>query len=342
MPRFILSKEKVLEQYNKIRNLSDKVSYSSKTNALITSILEESTRCMFSIHMKNELKNVIDKKRVIFLAQGWKKEDVKYLIKEGVNNFVVDNEPDLDVLLEALESKINLYLRIKLQEMSIRTERYYVFGMDRDVINKRLKEISRDKISKIGVHFHRKTQNVSEWNLIREMETMFDDLNLVDEIIIGGGIPSSYANTNDDVEEIIFKRIKEAKEWLNNKNIKMIIEPGRFISAPSIKLECNIINIHGNTIVVDASVYNSDLDALIVPVKLKVNGELRRGEGKEYIIKGVTPCSLDMFRYRVYLPERKIGDKIVFLNAGAYNFSTDFCNLEKIETEHDHSSSERN
>ncbi len=345
MPRFVLSKEKVLEQYDKVKELADKVSYSSKTNPLITPILEENTKCMFSIHMKNELKNIKDKKRVIFLAQGWKKEDIKDLMKLEVVNFVVDNEPDLDLLLEILDEidvKINLYLRVKLQEMSIRTQRYYVFGMEREIVNKRLKEISRNKISKIGVHFHRKTQNVSEWDLVREMGTMFDDINLVDEIIIGGGIPSSYANTNDDVLGIIFRIIKETKEWLNKKNIKMIIEPGRFIAAPSIRLECNIINIHGSTIVVDASVYNSDLDALIVPVKLKVEGELRKGEGKEYIIKGVTPCNLDLFRYRVYLPERKVGDKIVFLNSGAYNFSTDFCDLEKIETEYDYSSSEIN
>jgi ornithine decarboxylase len=51
------------------------------------------------------------------------------------------------------------------------------------------------------------------------------------------------------------------------------------------------------------------------------------------VIKGVTPCSLDLFRYRVYLKNPKVGDEITFLNAGAYNFTTDFCNLEKIENE---------
>jgi len=43
---------------------------------------------------------------------------------------------------------------------------------------------------------------------------------------------------------------------------------------------------------------------------------------------------MDLFRYRVYLKdEPKVGGKITFLNAGAYNFSTDFCNLPTIETE---------
>lgn len=331
MAKFILSKEKVLEQYKKVRDISDEVSYSSKTNPLVTGVLEENTDSLFSVHMKDELENVKDMKRVIFLAQGWNSEEIKELVERGIRNFVVDNEVDLKILLSNLNVKINLYLRIKLQEMSIRTERYFVFGMDKDIVNKYLREIKRDNIDKLGVHFHRKTQNVSEWGLVKEMSNMFDDLSLIDEIIIGGGIPSSYANTNDDILKVIFSRIKEAKEWLNNKDIKMIIEPGRFIAAPSIKLECEIINVYENTIVIDASVYNSDLDALIVPVKLKVEGELEKG--RSYVIKGITPCSLDLFRYRVYLDEKKKGDKIVFLNAGAYNFNTEFCNLKKIETE---------
>ena len=75
------------------------------------------------------------------------------------------------------------------------------------------------------------------------------------------------------------------------------------------------------------------MDALVVPVKLLVEGELVKGEGVAYVIKGITPCSLDLFRYRVYLEKPTVGDSLVFLNAGAYNFTTNFCDLEKIETE---------
>ena len=43
-----------------------------------------------------------------------------------------------------------------------------------------------------------------------------------------------------------------------------MIEPGRFISAPAGKLHTKILAIHDKTIIVNASVYNSDMDALIV------------------------------------------------------------------------------
>jgi len=42
---------------------------------------------------------------------------------------------------------------------------------------------------------------------------------------------------------------------------------------------------------------------------------------------------MDVFRYRAWLEDPKVGDELVFINAGAYNFSSDFCDLEKLETE---------
>jgi len=336
--KFILSKSKVLEQYNKIKEIADIVSYSSKTNPLVTGILEKETDSMFSIHMINELKHVKDKSRILFLAQGWSQESIKNLTNQGINHFVVDNEPDLDILVDFLknnENKINLFLRVKLKENTLRTERYFVFGMASDVINKRIKELTNNKkILNLGVHFHRKTQNMSEWNLKYEISNILDkdSLKLINILNIGGGLPSEYANTNVDVIKIAFEKIKELKEWLKNYNIKIMLEPGRFISAPACKLETYIKAIHENTIIVNASVYNSDLDALIVPVKLLVKGELEKGDGDPYIIKGTTPCSMDLFRYKVYLKNPKVGDKIIFLNAGAYNFKSDFCDLNELET----------
>ena len=55
--KFIISRNRVLEQYDKIRKECDLVSYSSKTNPLINSILEEKTDSLFSIHMISELEN---------------------------------------------------------------------------------------------------------------------------------------------------------------------------------------------------------------------------------------------------------------------------------------------
>ena len=125
---------------------------------------------------------------------------------------------------------------------------------------------------------------------------------------MGGGLPPEYANTEMRVLESVFNRIKEFKEWLNSLDIKMIIEPGRFIAAPAGRLVTHVIGVYDNNIVVDASVYNTNMDALIVGVKLLIEGEVNKKEGEAYSVKGCTPCSMDLFRYRVYLKDVKVGD----------------------------------
>ena len=345
-----------MQKYEEVKELADIVSYSSKTNSLITNILEDNTDSMFSIHSINELKNIKDKSRIIFLAQAWNPNVIRDLLNQGIRWFVVDNESDLDILIDFLTNnpireKINLLLRLRLKENTVRTEKHFVFGMYSNIVNKRILQIAEDKIlmqsiENLGVHFHRKTQNMAEWNLVYELENDLNKktLKTIKVINIGGGLPSEYANTNTKVINSIKNKILELKKFLKKNKIKTIIEPGRYISAPCTKLVTEIIGIHENNIIVNASVYNTDLDALIVPVKLKIKNEYTKEQAETekeknnkniqtYTIKGLTPCSLDLFRYKVYLDTKKVGDKMIFLNAGAYNFASDFCELNKLESE---------
>ncbi|MFP4656934.1 MAG: decarboxylase [Candidatus Woesearchaeota archaeon] len=337
-PFFELSEGKVMEQYSIVENLSDEISYSSKTNPHVTPILERNTDCMFSVHNMNELRHIEDKTRILYLAQGWDDKEISYLMDQGISRFAVDNKHDLERLLAHIEKGdrlIDLFLRVKMKENSVRTERHFVFGFDSSFVNENIMSLKENvKIRSLGLHFHKKTQNISEWGLLSEVKEMFDDqvFNSIDHLNIGGGLPSVYANTNTKVFNHIYQKITELKAWLNEKKIKLMIEPGRFISAPSAKLVTHIKMIHDNNIIVDASVYNSDMDAILVPIKLIVEGEKEKGSAKPYVVKGMTPCSMDIFRYRVYLESPQVGDELVFLNAGAYNFASDFCDLDKPET----------
>lgn len=334
--RFILSKSKLFEQYGKLEKLGHKISYSVKTNPVVAHILEENKDCMFSIHTEEELEYVKDKARVWFLADSWDDDDIKRLIGHGIRKFTVHNTNDLDKIINFLKGKdlkIDLLLRVKLREHTIFTGRYFVFGMDAKTINEKIHELRNNpNINKLGVHFHRKTQNVGEWSLKYELSNILeeDTLKEIDIVNMGGGIPIKYKNTSDNNLPHIFDEIRKLKEWLIGFGIETIIEPGRFLSGPPINLEAYVKNVFENNIVVNCSVYNASMDTLIDPLKLLVEGEAETG--RRYVIKGNTPCSQDIFRYSVKLPEKKTGDKIVFLNAGAYNFCTDFCSLKKLET----------
>src|SRR3989344_6808060 len=165
-PLFILSKSIVIQQYKKAQSIADVVSYSAKTNQKVTKILEKNTTCLFSVHFANELKHIKNKSRVIFLAQGWSVNDIAHLRKQNVTRFVVDNETDLGTLKQFLKKdasnkKISLWLRVKLKEHSLKTEKFFVFGMSAEVIKKGIEELAgHPKIEEVGIHFHRKTQNM--------------------------------------------------------------------------------------------------------------------------------------------------------------------------------------
>ncbi len=332
--KFIISKKKAIEQYNWLVGLGLGVCYSVKTNPLIAPILEGNTNSMFCIHNVKNLGIIKDKSRVWFFPQAWKESDVRSLIEAKVTKFVVDNVNDLTVLksyLENIDTNVDLLLRMKMHEHTIFTGRYFVFGMSSKVINQEILTLRKFKcINKLGIHFHRKSQNVSEWRLCEELKQSLtqETKEALDIVDIGGGFPANYKNTSDAIMSRVKLDIKDLQDWLGN--VKLLAEPGRYISAPSGKLEVEIVNIYDNNIIVNFSVYGGAMDTLVVPIKLIVEGELEQGTA--YTIKGISPCSLDIFRYKVFLKNPKVGDKIVFINAGAYNYHSDFCNLDKAET----------
>ncbi|MGB9630697.1 MAG: decarboxylase [Candidatus Methanodesulfokora sp.] len=331
MARFLMSRRKVLEQYGIIRGLVDIVAYSYKTNSVVWSILRE-TDSLVSISSMGSLKGDYD--RVVYFLQGEKKEEVERILELGVRKFVVDNIPELQRFLgivEKKEDKIDLFVRIKMKEHTIYTGKHFVYGIDWKKLDEILPEIRKNRnIENLGVHFHRKTQNVSEWDLVRDFSDAVDRrlFDIIDIVNIGGGIPVEYKNSSPKIDMILSK-IRGFKEFLGG--IKLMAEPGRFIAGPSVILEAEVVNVYDDTAVLDCSIFNAYIDTYLLNIRLPVLGE--RENGIRYTLKGRSPDSLDIFRYSVYLDrELKIGDKIYFLNAGAYNFHTEFNDMPKIET----------
>ena len=226
---------------------------------------------------------------------------------------------------------------MKFQEHRIGSGKYFVYGMSSKKINKIILKIGDHVlIDKIGVHIHRKSQNTSEWEIKEELEDSLDEnvLDRINFVNIGGGLPAMYRSLNTNVFSYIFKKISETKEWLSQKNIETFIEPGRFLCAPPIKLIVKIIQKYDSNLIINTTIYNCALDTVITDTKLLVENEKENNEdGEFYLIKGNSPTRDDIFRYKVKLNNPKVGDKIVFLNAGAYNYTTDFFGYKKLKTE---------
>ncbi len=332
--KFVLSKGVVHERYNSLKSIGLRVSYSFKTNPEVARVLEFETDSEFSIHSIKQVSGVSDKSRVWFLPQGWSEGDIKWLLDVGVNKFIIDNEVDLRMLDKlVIDKEISLLIRIKMKEHTVHTGKYFVYGFSTARANELIKEFSaKPYVKVIGIHFHRKTENVSEWSIIDELSESISVWDKIGIVNIGGGLPIKYANVKNFNINHIFDKIVELRDWLERRGVQLMIEPGRFICGPAVKLVAEIVNVVDRTIFINCSVYNSFPDTLFYSLKLMVDGEV--SDGVNYLIKGNTPCSMDIFRYSVKLPFKPVvGGEITFLNAGAYNFYTSFMWLDPLETE---------
>ena len=340
IPYFELSKKKLFEKLNFLKKYFDEVSYSYKTNNIVGNILNEKESCFISVHNFNELKKIKNKKKVWFFLLANSKEDLLVLFeKYKIRNFVVDNIFDFENLKSFIEKEnynINLLLRVKIYENTMSYGKHYYFGMKINEVKKLINEnFNHKNIKKLGVHIHRKTQNISEWNIKEEIvETLGKDiLKKISIFNLGGGLPSNYRNSYDNEVKNIFREIKNLKKIFEKYNIKFIVEPGRFLAADCIKLISHIKLIEDNVVFLDVSIFNGLLDTIALNIKLKVLGENLENKGNRYLLKGISPDSQDIIRYCIYLEKKlKVGDKIIFLNAGAYNYHTTLCSLDEIKT----------
>jgi ornithine decarboxylase len=337
---FILNKKILHEHYKTLTDLIPNVSYSLKTNPLVGDILAQETDCTFSVHSSGLMNHIEDKSRILFFAQAWTEQELDCYIKQGITRFVVDNASDLVVLENYLQThsdtRITLFLRMRLKEHTVQTGKHFVYGLFSSEINEQVPRLAKhSQIEAIGLHFHRKTQNIGEWSLTEELKNSLNaqTINLLAYLNIGGGLPISYKNSQVLNREAIFEEILNVSSWAKENAIAPIIEPGRFLAGPCITLKTTIKNIYDSTIILDCSVFNAAMDTFIAHIRLNVAEEVSQREGEAYTLKGATPDSMDILRYRVYLKNPKVGDTLTFLNAGAYNFLCDFCSLPKIPTE---------
>jgi ornithine decarboxylase len=339
---FTLSKSKLQEQLKILENLGLIISYSYKTNRQIGDIIQKtSPQTLFSIHAKEEIEMIKDKSKISFFTQAESKEELIEIIQQGIINFVIDNEIDLRTTLQAAkesQNKIRISLRMKFQEHRIGTGKYFVYGMPSSKVNELIQKIKNNSnIKSLGIHIHRKSQNTSEWEIVEELKDSLtkETLQTISTLNLGGGLPVQYKSYTNSTLPYILQKLKNAKKFLDEYNIQTTIEPGRFIAAPPIKLHTTIIQIQENNIILNTTIYNCALDNILTETKMLVEQELPEDkDGLYFLIKGNSPTRDDIFRYKIKLPsETKVGDEITFINAGSYNYTTDFFGYKKLETQ---------
>ena len=275
MSTILISKNKIIENFNNLNNIST-IHYPLKTNnnVLILKILNN----IFTEHNKFLITNTEQFKVISNLTQVrniycinplMSFNDILYLYKNGVKYFTFDNLDSIINFENNIETKnININIRLSISEI-------FNFDTHLGCSLKEFKEIINhidNKYKTITLSFYLPDEIKKNKNSIEKMlNFIYENIEYknIDFINIGG----------ITTKNISKKLINEYKQKLNLKNI--FIEPGYELLKNSSVLKNEIIRqkqINGKTILIlENGIYSGLLDAKLYNKKFPIILKIKNG-----------------------------------------------------------------
>ena len=251
-----------------------------------------------------------------------------YAVGKGVEIFVIDNPDEVQKLARYRDKKLKIMIRYRINTNTTAVVNLqYKFGCcPEDVLP--LARLVRESGHEFhGLCFHIGSQCIYAENYIKAVTTAGELIQALDAegfktsiLNIGGGFPVDYVEPIPAIDEFC-RPIGETLDNFIRPDIKVICEPGRFISASPVTLVCSIIgkSLRDGKIwyYLDDGLYSTFsgivFDHCQYPVITK-----KEGEEKLSVLAGPTCDSFDVMYDGLMIPEHNIGDMLIFPMTGAY------------------------
>jgi diaminopimelate decarboxylase len=328
------------------------VCYAVKANSAIGILkLLAKQGCGFDIVSGGELERVIRAAgkrkaevcgRVVFSGVGKQPAEIDLALREGILQFNVESEEELDLLAERaakLKIKARFALRVN-PDVFAETHPYistglseHKFGINIKLARKvyaRAKNNKWIQASGVSVHIGSQIRSVEPFEsalarviaLIKQLRKDGHNIRYADA---GGGLGIDYGIGNFEPAKQVAKYAEALKRALGPLDITLLLEPGRFIVAQAGALVSEVLFTKKNGsktfVIADAAMNDLIRPALyhahheIVPVKQT------KAKGKKVDVVGPVCESGDFFARDRELAPVKRGDLIALLDAGAYGMS---------------------
>jgi len=347
-PLYIYSHRTFIEHFRKIKNafadFDTLICYSVKACSNITIMKElEKEGAGFDIVSGGELYRALkigaDPKKIVYAGVGKTKEEMVYSIESGILMFNVESVNELKALdktAKSLNKKINVALRINPDVESL-THEYITtgkkenkFGIDIVLAYELFRNSKKYKNINIkGIHMHIGSQITVATPYIQaitKIAKFIKDLKNegieIEFFNIGGGLGIIYNEEQPSTADSFALAIKP---YLAGLNVKVILEPGRFIVGNAGLLVTRVIynkkGIKKDFLIVDAGMNDLIRPSLyhayhkILPVNAK------KGTLQVYDVVGPICESSDFLGKDRHLPPVEEGDLLAVRSAGAYGFS---------------------
>ncbi len=334
-PALVLSRSQISTNYHALRHALPRVSihYAVKPNihpVIIDELYHNGSNFdVCSAGEVNEvLKTGIDPATLIHSHPIKSRDEFDKAVSAGIELFVVDNAEEIKKLKHYTNKKLKVLIRyrIKTNTQAV-VNLQYKFGCTTDEVLTLAKQIEQTGHQFFGLCFHIGSQCVNNENYIEAIETAHKLIQMLDMeglnvqlLDIGGGFPIQYIEPVPQIDEFC-KPIAEALDRHIRPGIKVISEPGRFISATSVNLITTIVgkSYRDGKIwyYLDDGLYSTFsgivFDKCQYPVVTANNGE-----EKLSVLAGPTCDSFDVMYDGLMIPEHNVGDRIMFMATGAY------------------------
>jgi len=360
-PAFVYDHALVLRQISTLKSLCSaitknySIAYSYKTNPLLAPYICKAG-CALQVtslqHLNRAMKLVAAKqhKDCFFNTASLTEAEAKTVATSSFQ-VVADSLYQIELVNrvgESLQKVVPFLIRIdtevKIKDTPFGTSGA-MLGLSCEQAEKILPQLSKYRWLKfVGIHNHAASQNtdLESWKRNIHLFEKFilnlpKDIDLQD-VNFGGGFPIPYANSKPLLIEKIFSEAFEPSMQNILKrfpNVKLIIEPGRFLVGPTGFLAAKVTNLHSSSTlegaVVNASLFATFNDRFLSKMTFQPPIFGNQTGTKKYFIRGSSPASVDFFGIYENLPTLKIGDIIVFSMLGAYasSMGSDFSGVTR-------------
>jgi len=347
-PFYCYSKSSLIENYQNFaqafKGIDYKICYAIKANpniniAKIFADFGAGIDAVSQGEIYRALQAGIDPKKIVFAGVGKTKAEMEFALKNGVEEFSVESEPELFLLSQVAE-KLNLKAKIALRvnpNVDAKTHSKISTGKKGDKFGidiedtPRIYQLAKNLagIEVFGISTHIGSQ-ITTLEPFAKAFTKIKDLCLelrsqgfkIDNLDLGGGIGILY---NEETPILIQDYADLIKELIKDLNISLTIAPGRALVGSSGALVSEIIYVKKTAdrdfLIIDAAMNDLMRPGLydsyhkVIPVTQKV------GEESKFDIAGPVCETTDILAKNRHLANPQAGDLIAFLSAGAYGAS---------------------
>jgi len=346
-PFYLYSYKTLMDHYNKLkaafRTINPLICFSVKSNssiAVLRALIKQGAG--LDIVSGGELYRAklagARPGKIVYAGVGKRCEEIEEAIKFGILFFNIESEEELDEIERAagrLKKQVNVAIRIN-PDVIPKTHHYIAtgkgeskFGLDFETVHKIFNSRWRYPHLKMrGVHIHIGSQILDAEPFTAAIKKVLDFLKEckidIEYFNIGGGLGIVYSIENPQTAKSFAKSILPI---LKKSGLKIILEPGRFVSGNSGILVTRVLYTKRTPrktfVIVDGGMSDLIRPSLyeayhkIVPVKVDSNSS---DTAERVDIVGPICETGDFLGKDRYLPHMPKGSLLAVMGAGAYGF----------------------